>query len=152
MLHSLYKNVSAQVKDVANGLKYLHSQEVIHADLHCVCFPQEHFILIINFIMCQRNILVDDEEHVRLSDFGRAKVIGEAGYSTALMVGSAEYMAPELFPSSEPDVNVDKLFSKQSDVYAFAMVCFEVRHAVLLTTHSLDSYTFLDVYERSTFR
>lgn len=37
-------------------------------------------------------------------------------------------MAPELFPQNEHEVNVDALFSKNSDVYAFAMVCFEVSH------------------------
>jgi serine/threonine protein kinase len=111
----LVKYPSAQrlqlVKEVAKGLEYLHSKQVIHADLHC------------------KNILVDDEGNALLADFGRAKVIGEAGYSTALLAGSAPYMAPELFPSAEPpesEVNVDELFSKQSDVYAFAMVCFEI--------------------------
>jgi serine/threonine protein kinase len=54
-------------------------------------------------------------------------VIGEAGYiSTGLLVGSAAYMAPELFPTEE--VNIDELFSKRSDIYAFGMICFEVSH------------------------
>jgi serine/threonine protein kinase len=96
------------VKDIAKGLQYLHSHNVIHADLHC------------------KNVLVDELGHALLADFGRAKVIGEVGYSTALLAGSAPYMAPELFPSSEPEVNVNELFSKPSDVYAFSMVCFEI--------------------------
>jgi hypothetical protein len=79
-----------------------------------------------------------------LSDFGRAKVLGEEGYScfnaaacqlfnsrfvryaTELLAGCAPYMAPELFP--EDDVDVDKLFSKCSDIYAFGMFAFEVRN------------------------
>jgi serine/threonine protein kinase len=77
----------------------------------------------------QKNILVDEGGYARLSDFSRAKVIGEAGYATALVAGSAPYMAPELFPFTEAEVEVDELFSKQSDVYAFAMVCFEVSYA-----------------------
>lgn len=37
-------------------------------------------------------------------------------------------MAPELFPLIDmEDEEVDRLFSKEADVYAFAMVCFEVR-------------------------
>ena len=51
-------------------------------------------------------------------------MIGEVGYSTALLAGSAAYMAPELFPRGE--VNIDELFSKESDIYAFGMVCVMV--------------------------
>lgn len=71
---------------------------------------------------------MDNIGRARLADFGRAKIIGEKGYSTSLLAGCASYMAPELFPTSEPEVDVDALFSKDSDVYAFAMVCFEVSH------------------------
>jgi len=94
------------VKDVVKGLDYLHSKEVIHSDLQC------------------NNVLVDEAGHARLTDFGRAKVIGEVGYSTQMLAGSAAYMAPELFPLT--DANVDNLFSKKSDVYAFGMLCFEI--------------------------
>jgi len=94
------------VKDVADGLQYLHSQNVIHGDLHC------------------KNVLVDDTGHATLTDFGRAKVIGAVGYDTPILAGYAPYMAPELFPQS--DVNIDQLFSQKSDVYAFGMLCFEV--------------------------
>jgi len=94
------------VQEVATGLEYLHSLDVIHGDLQC------------------HNILVDEQGHAVLADFGRAKVIGEVGYSTRLLAGSAPYMAPELFPPS--DVNVDDLFSKKSDVYAFGMLCYEI--------------------------
>jgi serine/threonine protein kinase len=70
--------------------------------------------------------LVDKTGHAILVDFGCSKVIAEAGYSTALLAGSAAYMAPELFPIGE--VGIDDLFSKESDVYAFGMVCFEVSY------------------------
>jgi serine/threonine protein kinase len=103
---NLIENKSPLIKDVASGLEYLHSADVIHGDLHC------------------KNILVDDKGHALLADFGRSKVLGESGYSTAFLAGYAPYMAPELFPSG--DVEVDTLFSKKSDVYAFAMVCFEI--------------------------
>jgi serine/threonine protein kinase len=69
---------------------------------------------------------VDEQGHAVLTDFGHAKVIGEVGYSTQRLAGSAVYMAPELFPPSEVNVNVDDLFSKQSDVHAFGMLCYEV--------------------------
>jgi len=94
------------VNEVAKGLQYLHSKDVIHADLHC------------------NNILVEGG-HAQLADFGRAKVIGEECYKTNLPAGFAPYMAPELLPLID-EVNVDELFSKHSDVYAFAMCCFEI--------------------------
>ena len=69
-------------------------------------------------------MLVDDTGHATLTDFGRAKVIGAVGYDTPILAGYAPYMAPELFPQG--DVNIDQLFSQKSDVYAFGMLCFEV--------------------------
>jgi serine/threonine protein kinase len=78
----------------------------------------------VDIIWHQNNILVDEKGHAILVDFGRSKVVGEVGYSTALLAGSAAYMAPELFPTGE--VNIDELFSKESDIYAFAMVCIMV--------------------------
>jgi serine/threonine protein kinase len=76
--------------------------------------------------------LVDEEGHAQLADFGHARVIGEAIDRTTFVGGSIQYMAPELLP--ENDVDVDGLFSKQSDVYAFAMSCFEVSNAAKPTS------------------
>lgn len=60
-------------------------------------------------------------------------MIGHEGYSTTLLAGSAEYMAPELSPEGEDteeqagsQIN-EPLFSKMSDIYAFSMLAFEVR-------------------------
>lgn len=41
------------------------------------------------------------------------------------MAGSLPYMAPELIP--EDDAEVDKLFTVHSDMYAFGILAFEVR-------------------------
>ena len=89
---------------------------------------------------------MDNSHNVRLCDFGRAKVVGDAEYSTALVAGCAPYMAPELFPEDERIV--DQLFSPSSDIYAFGMLAFEVsKHIVSKTLHLLTILT--DIYRRS---
>jgi len=60
-----------------------------------------------------------------LTDFGRAKVVGETGFTTEFCVGSAPYMAPELLPEEE-NVNINNLFTRYSDIYAFGMLAFEI--------------------------
>jgi serine/threonine protein kinase len=85
----------------------------------------ECILRVVNVIQCQTNVLVNEAGHAVLTDFGRAKVIGQQVYSTPMMAGTAKYMAPELLPLSG-EVNIDELFSKKSDVYAFGMLCFEV--------------------------
>ena len=99
--------------------------------------------------MPQNNVLVDDTHNARLYDFGRAKVIGDAEYSTALVAGCAPYMAPELFPEDERIV--DQLFSPSSDIYAFGMLAFEVSEYLEATALRL-LITLKDVYRRSAFQ
>jgi len=94
------------VNDVTKGLQYLDMKEVIHGDLHC------------------HNVLVNEAGSAVLTDFGRAKVVGKAGFSTTLFAGHISSMAPELLPPDD-SVDVDKLFSKKSDIYAFGMLCYK---------------------------
>lgn len=75
-----------------------------------------------------------------MSDFGRAKVIGYEGYSTLLVAGCAEYMAPELLLDDEDEGEDENEgatngppFSKMSDVYAFSMLMFQVSAQGYLT-------------------
>jgi len=100
-------NKSLLIKGIAKGLSYLHSNNVIHCDLNC------------------NNVLVNESGHPVLTDFGRAKITGDVFYSTPLMAGTAKYMAPELLPLTD-EVDIDELFSKMSDVYAFGILCFEI--------------------------
>lgn len=92
---------------------------------------------------------MDDSDNARLCDFGRAKVIGDAEYSTALVAGCIPYMAPELFP--EDETNVDELFSPASDIYAFSMLAFEVqsyvaaRNPPLIVYHRRSRMKFLSM-------
>jgi len=77
-------------------------------------------------VHCQRHVLVDGHGHAVLTSFGSARVIGDPTYINIPLVGVAEYWAPELWP--QIDIDINELFSKKSDIYAFGMLCFEVSH------------------------
>ncbi|KAI0700744.1 kinase-like domain-containing protein [Cytidiella melzeri] len=93
--------------ETANGLKYLHSQDVVHGDLRAA------------------NILIDDERHVRLSDFGLAK-FANAGEScgSAGRLAASNWPPPESlrYKNGEPGTR----HTKASDIFAFSAVCWEI--------------------------
>lgn len=98
-----------QLRQVASGLKYLHDNGVVHADLS------------------GNNVLIDDEGNARLTDFGRARLLDAEGFITSLFAGSVDFVAPELFTQVETEGRADNSdFSPRSDVYAFAMLTFQV--------------------------
>ncbi|KAJ6591584.1 kinase-like domain-containing protein [Mycena vulgaris] len=107
-------NVERRLFEIAQGLAYLHSQNIIHGDLR------------------GSNILVDDEWAARLADFGLA-VFSDAtaaGTHTSHHGGSVRWMAPELhYPQSCGLDTFQRTFA--SDVYSFAFVCIEVRSHVM---------------------
>ena len=62
-----------QLSDVAEGLCYLHSHNVIHGDLKGVRrFPRSCFTSPLTSY--QPNVLVDDSGHARIADFDLATV------------------------------------------------------------------------------
>jgi len=68
-------------------LQYLHDRKIAYRDLK----PE--------------NILIDRQGHVKVTDFGFAKVIEEGGTST--MCGTPEYLAPEIIRGEPYDERVD---------------------------------------------
>jgi len=68
--------------------------------------------------------LVDDEQNVRIADFGLTRFVEETIVTTSHQ-GSARNMAPELF---DPERFGLEKFRRTyaSDVYAFACVCLEL--------------------------
>ena len=95
--------------------------------------------------MPQNKVLISDDGRAMLAGFGRAKVLGGLGFDIHDVAGCAAYMAPELFPSDD-DINVDKMFSKESDVYAYAMLCQKVRVQLIsnIEQNSRDSRYLLE--------
>ncbi|KAJ6469282.1 kinase-like domain-containing protein [Mycena sanguinolenta] len=92
--------------DVINGLEYLHSMNIVHGDL------------------CGRNILMDNNGHACLTDFGlTAFVESETTLKVSTRGGSPRFMAPELLllPS---DVHFTR--KPPSDIWSFGCVCCEI--------------------------
>ncbi|KIJ52448.1 hypothetical protein M422DRAFT_243231 [Sphaerobolus stellatus SS14] len=85
---------------VAEGLRYLHQEAIVHGDLRA------------------RNVLVSDSGIPYLCDFGLSRVLHEQyGLTTSQPVGSIRWMAPERFKVKA---------SKASDVWAYGMTLLEI--------------------------
>ena len=91
------------IVEVSSAMESVHSAGVIHRDLKL------------------ENILLDDDNHAKVSDFGLSGFIEQesGGWSRTQMVGTASYMAPEL-------VQGRKDYDEKVDVYAFGVVVFMI--------------------------
>ncbi|KAF5391629.1 hypothetical protein D9757_002538 [Collybiopsis confluens] len=95
--------------EIANGLSYLHSREpsVVHGDVRGA------------------NILVTNDLHCCLADFGLARVVAQtqvwSNDATSSNKGTIRWMAPELF-----DLKNSKEYNWSRDIYAFACTIIEI--------------------------
>ncbi|KAF5350009.1 hypothetical protein D9756_009115 [Leucocoprinus leucothites] len=87
------------ITGTAEGLKYLHQNEVVHGDLK------------------PSNVLIHDDGHPLLCDFGRSKILTSGGFTTNAS-GACRYQAPELLISNDGP-------KKSSDIYALATTAYE---------------------------
>lgn len=89
------------VLGLAEGLKYLHSYDVIHRDIK------------------PANILLDDENEPMLTDFGFSRFIDKNSAEPMTGgTGSYRYMAPEVTRHSH--------YTEKADMYSFALICNEI--------------------------
>ncbi|KXN83511.1 Mitogen-activated protein kinase kinase kinase 3 [Leucoagaricus sp. SymC.cos] len=92
-----------ELHDVISGLEYLHDFGIVHADLKA------------------KNVLVSESKRAVLADFGASR-ISEALPTTSVngATGTPYWMAPELLieEGSSP--------SRESDVWSFGCLCYEV--------------------------
>ncbi|KAL9551049.1 hypothetical protein MBANPS3_004451 [Mucor bainieri] len=102
--------------EILLAIEHIHSRGVIHRDIK----PE--------------NILLDDNLHIKVTDFGSAKIINENDNATAAaaaagdgdntstaarsFVGTAEYVSPELLRSDA--------VSKEADLWAFGCVIYQM--------------------------
>jgi predicted Ser/Thr protein kinase len=87
---------------IASALDVAHEKGLVHRDVK------------------PSNVIVTDEDHVYLTDFGLAKRVGTASGLTGMnqMLGTLDYVAPEQIEGREPDA--------RGDVYSLACVLFEM--------------------------
>jgi hypothetical protein len=94
----------------------------------------------------QGNILIDDQWHACLADFGLT-VFANATLATQTShgCGSTRWMSPQLL---EPEgFGLDMVQQTcASDVYAFACVCLEVSFGIIFSTRPTLIYILLDIH------
>ncbi|KAJ3504953.1 hypothetical protein NMY22_g17751 [Coprinellus aureogranulatus] len=118
-----YTDRLGMIRDVADGLAYLHTLEppVVHGDLKGC------------------NILVKDDGHVVLTDFGLARIIedysGPTGFTTTTLGGSIRWCAPELLfdptvdfsdASTVQDDDAARNPTLHSDIWSFGCTAYEL--------------------------
>ncbi|TCD69559.1 hypothetical protein EIP91_007183 [Steccherinum ochraceum] len=103
------ESVDEWLYQISQGLAYLHEEGIIHGDLH------------------GGNILIDDNDTVRLTDFGMA-LIGEAtsyNYASVHGGGATRWQAPEVIDPEEFGLTSSRP-TYASDVYSLGIVCVEL--------------------------
>ncbi|KAJ8080052.1 hypothetical protein PM082_016879 [Marasmius tenuissimus] len=98
------------ISDVASGLLHLHIMKIVHADLKGV------------------NILITPSGRACICDFGLSRIsdsqVFRLSSSTTRAIGTVRWLAPELLGENE-------IATKESDIYAFACVCYEILTGLL---------------------
>ena len=86
--------------DIALLFSFLHESGVVHRDLKSY------------------NILVDQDQNIKLGDFGLCKFKADLNRGTMQFSGTPTYMAPELFQK--------KSYDEKVDVFAFGTLLWEL--------------------------
>jgi eukaryotic-like serine/threonine-protein kinase len=97
------RRVVSLVRDVCEGLKHAHDLGILHRDIK------------------PSNLLLDSSGHVWITDFGLARVPGDASVtSTGDVLGTARYMSPEQASGGKAFVD------HRTDIYSLGITLYEL--------------------------
>ncbi len=95
------RRVAEITQQLASALDYAHAQGFVHRDIK------------------PSNVIVDDQGHVTLTDFGTVKPAEGAKLTAPWMsIGTPEYMSPEQISGL--------VIKPASDIYSLGIVCYEM--------------------------
>lgn len=89
------KNAYPMLREILDAFEYAHSKGIVHQDIK------------------PSNIIIQDDGHIKIMDFGIARIISEAQKSDAVM-GTPEYMSPEQIYGKSVDA--------KSDIYSLGVL------------------------------
>lgn len=97
-----YEEIDNIMVQFLSGIQALHDRDVLHRDLKL------------------ENILISDDNKVKIVDLGLMKRLNEANKltRTGILLGTAQYLPPEYIKHGE--------YEKRSDLYAAGLVLFEM--------------------------
>ena len=95
------------IKEILTGLEFLHSRGILHRDFK------------------PSNVLVDVEDHMKLSDFGISRALNEDETTVCTDVkGTHGWMSVEVIQAMNQEVKCR--FKKKSDIQVIGMIAFLV--------------------------
>lgn len=89
------KNAYPMLREILDAFEYAHSKGIVHQDIK------------------PSNIIIQDDGHIKIMDFGIARIVSEAQQSGAVM-GTPEYMSPEQI--------FGKTVDARSDIYSLGVL------------------------------
>jgi serine/threonine protein kinase len=105
---------------MAEAMQYLHTKKITHRDLKCA-----------NMLINPAQIPEIAEAgymDVKLADFGTSKIVTATTTISpqTLDIGTRLWMAPEVWSQADKDSTKLKYYPLKSDVYSYAITCYEI--------------------------
>ncbi len=95
-------SVAGWMEEVAQALSYVHAKQMVHCDLK------------------PANLLLDEEGHVRVADFGNSRILSESGGT----LGTLFFMAPEQAEALDPEKPPQP--DSRWDIYALGSTIYSI--------------------------